>query len=432
MTTLIIIIVLFLFLILLGVPVVYTFLVLGIVGLGLLMGWSTAFAAIVQSIKPLISNYSLACIPLFVLLGMFAIRAGVTRDAFEVAHKWLGRLPGGLTVGTTGACAMFSAVTGDPFAAVVAVGKTSTEEMTSRGYDPPLAATTIAAGSILGVLIPPSLLAVIYAMLMKISVGKQLWAGLLPGILTAALYIGMLMIRAKLSPRLAPAAKGIPWKESVRVLPKIWSIVVLFGLVMGGIYAGIFTPTEAAGIGAALVIVLQLARTGGNRWGAFKEALIETGNLTGLIMAILLAVGTLKMFLAASGMDVMIAEAFQALVVPNWALTLLLLVPFLIIGMISDTLSVMMILAPVYAIIMEHTGIDPTLFGVLVIKAVGIGLLTPPYGFNILLMHGMFPEISLWSMFKQGFWFIGLDIIVIVILVFLPEIATWIPSLMAI
>jgi len=419
----------FLLLLFLGIPFGFALGLAGLGGIVYVLGWETGIQFIADYPMRFITPYIFGAVALFILMGYLATAARVTDDLFEVAYKWAGRLPGGLASAAVAACTMFGAVTGLNVAAVAALGKTTITEMRKRDYYPPMAAACVAASSNQGTLIPPSLNAIFYGMLMQVSIGRQIMAGLIPGLVTAALYIVLVMTRARISPSLAPPAKGVPWKEAVSSLPKLWSVIVLFGLVVGGIYTGIFTPTEAAAIGCALALVMCLARNG-LQWQPIKTALIESSNLCGMVFFLLLGAGVMKFFFSISGVSEALAMFFGGLDIPVWALTLLLLLPFLILGMFIETITIQVLLLPVYYSIMTQVGIDLMVFGVLVVKLCNIAFLTPPFGFNVIFTHGIVPDIPLWDTYKEALWFIMVDIIVVVLIVALPAIVTLIPDMM--
>jgi len=300
--------------------------------------------------------------------------------------------------------------------------------MGKRGYYPPMSAACVSASSNLGTLIPPSLSAIIYGVMMEISVGKQIMAGLLPGLLTAALYIVMIMTRASINPALGPPAK-VPWSDAFKSLRKAWGVAIIFGIVVGGIYTGFFTPTEASAVGCIVALILCIMRNG-FRWEPIKIALTESVHIIGMIFFLLLGAGVLKLFFATSGLSYTMSVFFLGLELPVWALTLLLLVPYLILGMFIDTITIIVLTLPVYYLILVTAGVDLMVFGVLVCKLTAIAMLTPPLGFNILLMHGIAPEIPLGATFREALWFILIDMIIVVILIFSPAIVTFLPSFM--
>jgi len=419
----------FLVLLFLGVPFGFALGIAGLGGIVYLLGWETAIQFLADYPMRFITSYLFGAVALFVLMGYLATAARVTDDLFEVAYKWAGRLPGGLASAAVGACTMFGAITGVQFAAVGTLGKTTITEMRKRDYYPPMSAACVAASSNLGALIPPSLYAVFYGLLMQVSVGKQIMAGLLPGLLTAALYIAMIVTRASISPSLAPPAKGVPWKEAWSSLSKLWPAAVLFFVVVGGIYTGIFTPTEAAAIGCAIALVLCLGRNG-FRWQPIKNALAESLRICGMIFVLMLGAGVMKFFFSISGVSGTVATLFTGLNLPVWGLSLLLLVPFLILGMFIDNITMMVLLLPIYYSIMAQAGIDLMVFGVLVVKLCAIGFLTPPFGFNILFIHTIVPDISLGATYRQALWFILIDVIIVVLCVAFPAIVTLIPGTM--
>jgi len=422
-------ILLLIFLLFLGVPFMFSLGLVGFGGVVYVLGWEPAIKMIADYATRFVTPYILTCIPLFILMGYLAMQARITDDLFEVAYKWAGRLSGGLATSVVGACVMFGAITGTDFAAVGAMGRMAVGEMRKRDYYPPMAAACVAASSNLGTLIPPSIIAILYGMLMKVSAGKQIMAGLIPGLLTAVLYVVMIMTRAKISPALAPPAKGVPWKEAVASIPKVWPAVLIFAVIIGGIYSGFFTPTEAAAVGCIICLVMCLARND-FRWQPVKNALTESAHICGMVFGLLAGASMMKLFFGVSGVSQVAAAFFAGLGIPVWALTLVLTVPYLILGMFIDTLSIILLTLPIYYPIVTQAGIEPIMFGVLVVKLCAIAFQTPPLGFNILFIHGLIPDIPLMATFKEALWFILVDMIIVVLVIFLPAIATWIPSMM--
>jgi tripartite ATP-independent transporter DctM subunit len=416
-------------LILLGMPIVFVFGVAGIAGLSVLRGFGGAINVIVDSVTPIMTSWTFAAIPLFVLMGMFATYARVAPDAYEVAEKTLGRFPGGLGLTVVGTCTMLGATTGSGFTAIAALGDFSTREMEKRGYKPAFGAATIAAGSILGGLIPPSTAAVIYGSLMEVSIGKVLFARFLPGLLTAAFYVLMIMVRAKMTPDLAPPSPKVPFKETLRALPKVWSVVVIFVVVIGGIMSGIFTPTEAAGIGVVFVLLLGLFKTR-FKWQPLKEGLSAAGGIVGMLFGYLILVGIVKTFFALSGLAPIVVDFVGGLGFSPFVMMYILVIPFFIMGFFMDLMAMTMLLIPLYALIYTPLGLDPFLLSVMMAKVSGLGVLTPPYGSHVIVMHGIRPEIPLWGIYKEGFWFIGMDIICLVVISVFPALSLWLPEVL--
>jgi len=411
----------------LGLPYMFSFGVTGFVGLLVFCGWETTSNYIAYYAAEFISSYSLAVIPLFIIMGVFGTAAKLTDDLFEVSYKWLGRLPGGLITTVIGASATIGAITGSGATTVGAIGESVMRRCEERNYHLPMVAGNIAGGSCLGGLIPPSALAVLYAILMETSVGKQLMAGLIPGLVTMILYAAIVITRATINPSLAPAAKGITWKESLFSLPRMTLAIFVFVVVIGGIYSGLMTPTEAAGVGVLVTLVMAVIRER-FRWAPIAKALNDAVRLIGLVFGILIGASLLKVFISVSGAGVAIAAIFTDLDVSKTALTLMLLIPYIPLGMFIDSISMILITIPVYFPIVYETGIDPIMFGVLMYLVVAIGLLTPPMGFNVLVMHAIRPDVNIMAIFKEGLWLCAADVVVIVLIVLFPAIALWLPS----
>jgi len=362
-------------------------------------------------------------------MGLLSAEARVTDDLFEVVYKWIGRMPGGLVTGTIVACTMFGAVTGLNFAAIGALGKSLIGEMRRRNYNAAMAAATLAASANQGALIPPSILAVFYAFFMDISAGKQIMAGLIPGLLTMFLYMIFVMVRAKLNPEMAPAAKDIKWRDSIAATPKLTGMAVLFIVVVGGLYMGWFTPTEAAAIGTMMALVMVLIRRK-FQFEPIKRSLAGTVHLCGMIFVIFLGASAMKFFFTVSGFSQELSDFLGGLDLTIWQLSIVLAVPWLILGMFIDTMTIMVLTLPVYKLIMIEADIDLMVWGIMFIKLNSIASLTPPFGFNVLFTHGIQPDISLWKTYKEALWFVLLDMAIIALVIFFPVIVHFLPDLM--
>lgn len=417
-------------LLVLGMPIAFGAILMGFVGLVALSGWDTAFETVGFLAHPLAAHYTLSVIPMFIIMGYFAYYAGLTRDAFSAANAWVGHLPGGLAIASVIACALFAASSGSSTASAAVMGKVTIPEMRRYNYDRGLASGVVAASGTLASLIPPSAILVIYAILVEQSVGALLLAGFIPGILSAAIYAIMLLVRARLDPKLAPRASRTPWKQRFKASRGVWGIILLFLLVIGGIYTGVVTPTEAGALGAfgALLIALFSRRLS---WSSFKDSLLETARSTVMIFLIIVGVLIFMRFLAVSGVSRAFIEFTAGLAVPPWVILAGFLLFYVILGMFMDAIGMLTLTLPMIYPVVIGLGYSPIWFGVIAVKMCEICLITPPIGLNVYMVKGVAPDIPLEDIFRGCFYFLAMDILTLAILVAFPQISTFLPSTMA-
>ncbi|ASR37681.1 hypothetical protein BAY61_24765 [Prauserella marina] len=384
------------------------------------------------------SKFTLLVIPMFVLLGNAAERANLAEGAYRVLGWFLRSLPGGLAVATLTACACFAAVSGSSIATVVSIGNLAITEMRKAGYAMHVAAGVVGAAGTLGVLIPPSVPLVIYGVLTGESIGALLMAGIGPGVVTAVVYGISIMIRAKRKPELfgRGAEDVLPLSNRPALLSGAYSLFrigLLFVIIIGGMYSGFFTAVEAAAVGAfvamLMVIVEHLRRPremGRSLWGSLSAAV----SLNGMVFALLIGGAIFSSFLVAAGAPQLIADGLTGLPVPAWlivALILLLLIPL---GMFLDPTSILLIMVPLTYPVVTELGMDGIWFGLLFVKLIEIGLLTPPLGLNAFVVAGIRKDVELSTAFKGVLWYVRLDIIVVILMFVFPAIVTFIPSQM--
>jgi tripartite ATP-independent transporter DctM subunit len=375
----------------------------------------------------MLTNYVFTALPPFILMGQLAFYTGLSSDAYDLARRWLGQLRGGLAVATIGGCALFSAVTGSPVACALTMVGVSLPEMQKAGYDNRLSTGSIATGSILGPMIPPSTVFIIYAFLTEVSLGYLFIAGIMPGIMLAILYMITIIIWVKISPQLAPVTEiKYTWRQRLLGFPTVWGIAILFILVLGGIYIGLFTPTEAGAIGAFGVFVVGLLkRTLG--WKSFGEALREAGRTTGTILILFIGVYTFNAFLAITRIPFGLSDMITGLPVPPLGIMGVIMLMYIITGLFMDCMAVVFITVPLLYPTVIALGFDPLWFGVMIVLVSGLGAITPPYGIIIFAMSGLVKDIPMWTMFRGCFPFFFTNLIGIVILMFFPQIAYWLP-----
>jgi tripartite ATP-independent transporter DctM subunit len=410
-----------------GMRIAFATAICGFFGLWMLRGYDPAATLSATTIVGHITNYNLLVLPLFIMMGFFAYYAGITRDLYWAARQWLGHLPGGLAIATVIGCAGFAAACGASTASAAVMGRVALPELKKYGYDDKVSTGCVAAGGTMAIMIPPSVLMVIYGFIAEESIGALLLAGILPGLLQAVSYTVMLYLRFKHNPKLGPPITGITWPERIRSLSGVWGMVVLVLLVMGSMYTGLATPTEAAGVGALGALVLAAPRlTFREFWGA----MLETARTTALIFAIVAGVLIYVHFLGFTGMPAAVANWIVTLEVPPIVVLIGILCLYLVLGMFLDGIGMILLTVPIILPTIKALGIHPIVFGVLVVRMVEIGLMTPPVGLNVYVLKGVAPDVSMGDIFRGCGWFVFVDIINVAILLAFPLIILIIPATM--
>jgi tripartite ATP-independent transporter DctM subunit len=413
----------------LGVHIAFAMALVGTVGLFLTTGVKITLASLELLPLSSVNSYGMVVIPLFILMGNLSFVAGITRDLYDTGYKWFGRLPGGLAMATTFASAGFAASTGSSVGMVAAMSRIALPEMDRYGYDRNLSLGSIAGAGTLGVLIPPSIIAVLYAITTEQSVGKILIGSIFPGILTAFVYIAMIGIRCILNPELGPRAHGIPWKETFISLKGVWGIVLLFGAVMGFIYSGIATPTEAGAIGCLGALLLALGRNK-LRWQNFKEALFDTVKIGTMILTIAIGAQIFTLFLARSGFAAAFISLLLDLNVSPMTLVLLFLLIYIPLGMFFEPMSMILLTMPITFPVLEGLEINGIWYGIMVIIMIEVSLETPPVGLNVYVLKGAVDDADLFQIFKSVQWYVLCELIVIALIFIFPDIVLILPNMM--
>ncbi|MFX0540863.1 TRAP transporter large permease [Roseovarius sp. S4756] len=377
--------------------------------------------------------YTLVIIPLFILMGSFAHHAEVGKKLFNVASKWTGHLPGGLAMSSILTSAGFAATSGSSVATAATVGSVALPEMKKAGYDPALSAGAVAAGGVLGVLIPPSVLLIFYAALTETSAGKMLIAGFVPGLLTTIIFMIGIYFIAKRGASKGAVTPRAGWGEAVIGTAQAWQVLVLFIVVMGGIYLGLMTPTEAGALGAFAAFLMLLAHRGA--WkagllGKITESFRSTIDTTVMILFTIIGAGVFSYFLTLVQVPNQLAQAVVDSGLPPYLVIGCLLLVFVPLGMFLDAFSMMVIAIPIMFPTVRSLGFDPIWFGILTVKMCEIGLITPPVGLNCYVIAGIDRETPLPTVFRGALWFVAMEFVTIVILFSFPGIITWLPNLM--
>lgn len=432
MTVVIICVVLLLALMVIGVPIYACLGFTGLLGTVMLSGWKVAITMLKNFPYMRSADYIMMVVPMFIMMGYIAFAAGLSRDAYTIANKWLARLPAGLAMATIMASAMFGACCGSSVACSATMGKVSIPEMTEKGYNPKVSAGVVAAGGLLGIMIPPSTILVFYGTLAEVSVGQMLLAGVIPGIVTAVIYCGGLLIWSHFDKTLCPSTYKVSWKEKLWSLRLVWGVFVLFVIIIGGIYGGIVTPTEAAAIGAVACFLMMLIKTPRSEYkniGTYMmEAMKETVNTCGMIFMILIASAIFSIFMTQAGVPAMVNSWATSLPLPSLAIVAMFLVILIPMGMFLDPFSCLVITVPItYPVVVGTFGYSPLWYGILLTLMIQVGLITPPVGLNAYIMKGVCPELSLEDIFRGCYPFIAFTLITVVVMLFVPGLATWLP-----
>jgi len=412
-----------------GLPVGICMGVVGFVGFALISGLEPALGVIRIVPYSTFSSYSLSVIPLFVLMGNLAFHSGLSSDLYHTARAWLGRLRGGLAMSTVAACAAFAAISGSSVATAATMGKIALPEMKKYGYSDELATGTLAAGGTIGILIPPSVILIIYGVLTENSIGKLFLAGFIPGVLEAVFYMVTISILCFLNPALGPAAPPSKMREKLASFKGSWGVLALFLLVIGGIYFGIFSAVEAAGIGAFGTFLFGLARRKVG-WREFKDSLLDSTITAAMIFIIMLGANIFGYFLAVSGLPQSLAEAMVQLPVNRYVILLIIIIVYIILGCVMDSMAMILITVPIFYPLIIQLGFDPIWFGIIIVRMCEIGLITPPVGMNLYVIKGIRPEVPMGTLFRGVVPFIATDCAHVLLLVGVPALSLFLPNLM--
>ncbi len=413
------------------VPVGIALAITSVIGIWAAMSFGVAIGILRAIPYQFVANFVFTAIPMFLLMGYIASHAGLTSGLFKMMRLMLYRVPGGLACSTVGACALFAAASGSSVATAAAMGKITIPEMRKAGYDDGLSTGCVAAAGTLGSMIPPSVIMVIYGVFTMAPIGQLFMAGFLPGILTAVIYMVMIITRVKLNPKLAPSTDEKPAPGELRAaVADSWPLPVLVAGVIGGIYAGLVTPTEAAAVGASLACIIAIVRgtfTKAVLYAALKDTVIGTSSL------FIIAVGAsmFTAFMGLAGLPAVMAEKVLAFSTEPLLLILAISVLYIILGCFIDSLGIILLTLPFLLPILEGAQINLVWFGILVVKLLEIGLITPPFGMNVFVIHSMMRgTVTLPTVFKGAGWFIAMEIIVLALLIAFPQISLWLPSMM--
>jgi tripartite ATP-independent transporter DctM subunit len=415
----------------LGMPIAFVTAAVGLGGLVVLRGFGPAAALVGGVPHSEVSTYTLIVVPFFIMMGAFAATAGITTDLYRMAKAWVGHLPGGLAIATTWGTALWSAISGSSTATAAVMGKMAVPEMLAYGYDRRLAAGSVAAGAAMDALIPPSVIMIVYGLLTESSIGPLLIAGFIPGFMEAGTFAVLIYVMALRNPGMAPPAARVAWGEAVASVFRAgnWSFLAIFIAVFGGIYLGVFTPTEAGGIGAfgTFLTALLLGRL--NRH-TLAEGLLETGKVSVMIFIIIAGVLIFSRFLAFSGFTQRATDFVLSLGLPPMMILLGFMAIYLLLGCFLDAIGMMALTLPIFGPIVERLGFDMIWFGILVVKMIEIALITPPVGLNVYVLRGALPTVPTADIFRGTIPFLWVQFANVALILLFPELVLWLPRTM--
>ncbi|MAQ20746.1 MAG: C4-dicarboxylate ABC transporter permease [Gammaproteobacteria bacterium] len=407
-----------------GVPIAFAMAFTGVVGLWVVEGPSPTMAHAALIPWEHGRDFIFVAVPLFVLMGQLFYHAGLASDLYEGLRKWVGRVPGGMAISSVLACGGFGAVTGSSIATVATMGTIVMPEMRRFKYDSRLATGALAASGTLGILIPPSLIFIFYGVMTETSIGALFIAGIIPGVITALMFSSIILIRCLLNPALGPKGPPASWRERMTAVGRLGPVTGLFFLIIGGIYAGIFTPTEAAGVGCAGVLVAALLQRKLSL-KAMRDALKGTTLISAMIFAIIVGGYMMARFLAVTGLTNALVDIIIAAEFGRVGFLILLILLYFVLGAMLDVFGMLVLTIPFILPVVNELGIDPVWFGVFVVIMAELALITPPIGANVFVMRRVAPDVPMEEIFRGVFPFVIGELVVLTLLIMFPDLALW-------
>lgn len=413
----------------LATPVGIAMGVVGVVGFAYLVGWEPALNILRTAPYLTISSYSMSVIPLFLLMGALTFYAGISRDLYSTMYKWLGHFRGGLAMATVAACAGFAAISGTSMATAATMATISLPEMKKYKYDDALAVGSVAAGGTMGILIPPSVTMIVLALITEQSVGKLFLAGFIPGILEAVFYIVTIAILCKRNPLIGPPGEKSTFTQKILSLGSTWPVITLFMVVIGGIFLGVFSPTEAGGIGALGAFLFAIGKRKLSRKNLYA-ALLETGKTTAMLFLILIGAKIFGYFLSVSRLPFELADTLTMLSYNRYIILGMIMSVYVFLGLFMLPMPLIIITVPIIFPLILSLGFSPIWFGIIVVRLVEIGQITPPVGLNLFVVKGVAKDISMGTIYRGVIPFIIADFFHVIMLVSFPIISLFLPGLM--
>ena len=428
MTGLLGIVVLMLLLFLLEMPVGFAMALVGLGGMWYVLSPTAALSTLGTEIWETFANYGLTVIPMFILMGQICFYSGVNESLYKTAYTWMGRIRGGLAMATVMACAGFAAICGSNTATAATMTSVALPQMKKYGYQPILSTASVACGSTLGVVIPPSVVLMVYGIYTEQSIGKLFWGSTVPGLIMTFLFCVTIFLMCVARPEWGPSGEKTSWVDKIRAIPGAFEMIVLFTLIMGGLYSGAYTPTEAGAAGAFFAVVLGLLRRK-LTWKGFVASVIDTLKISCMIIIIVAGAVIFGRFLTVSGLPFQITAYAASLAVPPWVIMSVILIVYGIAGCVMDALGFLLVSIPIFFPLVTHMGYDPIWFGCTLTVVTTMGAITPPVGISVYVVAGMNKDIPMGTIFKGVLYFIPAYIITIILLIGYPEIAMFLPSL---
>jgi C4-dicarboxylate transporter, DctM subunit len=410
-------------------PIAFAMLMVGATGFALKRGWSAAFDQVAQTTFAAGIDYELSVVPLFILMGNFVARAGMSQELFRAAYAFIGHWKGGLAMSTIVACGGFGSICGSSIATAATMSRVAYPPMKKLGYSDKLAAASIAAGGTLGILIPPSTIMVIYGIITETNIGRLFAAGALPGILAVVLLCVAVRWVVWRDPAAGPAGERSPWSERLAALRGIWGVIVLFAVSIGGIYAGFFTATEGAGVGAAGAFVFALARRA-LTWHVLRDILVESARTTGMLFVILIGAFVFANYINFTTLPTDLLGFVEQFSLHPMMVVAAICVIYVLLGAAMEELSMILLTVPIFFPLIISLGLDPVWFGILIVVVVEIGLISPPVGMNLFVLSSLLPQVSTPTLFRGVLPFVTADVVRLAILAAFPGIALWLPSVL--
>lgn len=414
-------------------PVAYVMTLVGLVGFSIMKSWTGGMNLLSRSIYEAFSSYGLTTIPLFILMGQFAFNSGIGKRLYETAYRFFGSIRGGLAMATIVACTTFGAVCGSSPATAATLATVGLPEMRRYGYDDELSTGTVASGGGLGMIMPPSVVMIVYGVLTEQSIGALFVSGILPAIVMTILYMGCIAVRCRFAPEQGPPGEHFTWKEKIASLKKVGDTALCFILVMGGLFLGVFTPTEAAGVGAFSVLAISVIRKRLS-WQGFVKSIYETLRTSCMVIFLIAGALVFGKFLAVTRIPFNAATWVSGFDLPPYMIVAAIAMVYVIGGCIMDALALIMLTIPVFFPIIVNLGYDPIWYGVIIVLLTQIGVLTPPVGINVYVVYGVAQgavgKVPLEKIFRGVIPFLIATILGIVLMTLFPQIVLILPNIM--